>query len=106
MINRIQSQITDISLIQQPLELNHLQNESLDLVQPFINAKNITVVRNFTTETWINGDETHLKEVFVNLFRNAIEAMDQVGRLTVSCTKTKKESHHNHKRYWKRDIEG
>ena len=65
---------------------------SLDLVQPFINAKNITVVRNLTTETWIKGDETHLKEVLMgNLFKNAIEAITKDGRLTVSSTKTKKE---------------
>ncbi len=90
-INRIQAQLTDIALIKRNIELDAVINESLEMLQPSLVNKNITITKNFGCETHINGDETHLKEVFINIFNNAMEAMNDGGRLTIDGVKKKKE---------------
>ena len=40
---------------------------------------------------WINGDENQIKQVFINIIKNAIEAMPQGG--TVEVIKSKTETH-------------
>ncbi len=91
MINRIQTQLTEIALIKRNIELNTVINGSLEMLQPFLRNKNIKVIKNFNSETHINGDETHLKEVFINIFNNAMEAMNDGDQLIIDGLKKKKE---------------
>jgi two-component system sensor histidine kinase HydH len=57
---------------------------SLRLVQPQLEGKTITLSRSFRASPEIvNGDDHELQQAFVNLFLNALEAMDSKGTLTV-----------------------
>jgi two-component system sensor histidine kinase HydH len=57
---------------------------SLRLVQPQLESKTITLSRSFRASPEIvNGDDHELQQAFVNLFLNALEAMDSQGTLTV-----------------------
>jgi two-component system sensor histidine kinase HydH len=57
---------------------------SLRLVQPQLESKTIMLSRSFRASPEIvNGDDHELQQAFVNLFLNALEAMDSKGTLTV-----------------------
>jgi PAS domain S-box-containing protein len=64
--------------------LDTLLTGSSDIVIP----DNIKILRNFEkSDTWINGDQELLKQVFGNLIRNAVQAMPQGGELTLTTRK-------------------
>jgi PAS domain S-box-containing protein len=64
--------------------LDTLLTSSSDIVIP----DNIKILRNFEeSDTWINGDQELLKQVFGNLIRNAVQAMPRGGELTLTTRK-------------------
>jgi PAS domain S-box-containing protein len=64
--------------------LDTLLTGSSDIVIP----DNIKILRNFEeSDTWINGDQELLKQVFGNLIRNAVQAMPRGGELTLTTRK-------------------
>lgn len=64
--------------------LDTLLTGSSDIVIP----DNIKILRNFEeNDAWVNGDQELLKQVFGNLIRNAVQAMPQGGKLTLTTRK-------------------
>jgi signal transduction histidine kinase len=68
-----------------PSSLHRILDQSLRLVQPQLEAKQIRLRRSFTAP-WdrLEGDDYQLEQAFVNLFMNAVAAMDPQGQLSVS----------------------
>lgn len=51
------------------------------LFSPELNLRNILFSSHFEREDYIvEGEEHHLKQVFINLMKNAVEALDGIGR--------------------------
>ncbi len=68
-----------------PLGLHRVLEQSLHLIQPQLEAKKIRLRRSLTAQPdVIEGDDYQLEQAFLNLFLNAIAAMDRSGELTVS----------------------
>ncbi len=66
------------------LRLHDILNHSLRMVQHQLENKQITLRRQFNAAPdAIQGDNYQLEQAFVNLFLNAVEAMDTKGSLTV-----------------------
>lgn len=92
MVSRIQSQMQDIVLMEEPCSLTALINESIAHVRPQLDEGDVQVV---IAEDWPEDvtficDRIHLKEVLVNVLKNAIEAMPGGGELHIGFMKRKR----------------
>jgi signal transduction histidine kinase len=61
-------------------------NESLNMLAPLIEARDITVAVTVTDEI-VHGDVELLKQVFMNVILNAVQAMPGGGRLSINMGK-------------------
>ncbi|MCM8540232.1 MAG: ATP-binding protein [Lentisphaeraceae bacterium] len=69
-----------------PLRIEEVLSESLQFMKAEIENKNIEVEAVFQEKIpMIHGDKTQLKQAFYNIIKNAIQAMPDGGRLTISC---------------------
>lgn len=90
-IERINRIVTDVLLFSKPKEpnfkevnINNLLSDSLDFLSNDFLNKNIKVVKEFSLkDAVVSADPDQLKQVFLNLFLNALDAMDFGGTLTV-----------------------
>jgi signal transduction histidine kinase len=73
-------------LIKAPVRLEPLMESALQLFEPRFAKMGVEVVKDFAGRTIILGDGERLREVFVNLITNALDAMEKqsVRRLEVS----------------------
>lgn len=90
--NRVNNIIQELLTFTKPqnikpalINLNKLLDELVHLEQTTEDSKNITFVRHFDPSLpEVKGDENQLKQVFLNLLKNAREAMDKKGRIEIS----------------------
>lgn len=75
-----------------PLPLIPLLENVLTLLASEANLKNIHFQTSFAVQPIIAGEENQLKQVFINLIKNAIEAIDGHGEVLL-CTTLKDERH-------------
>ena len=64
-------------------DLGKLLEDTLILVQRDLDANKIKLVREFALLPRLHCDDRQMKQVFYNLFQNAIKAMPQGGALTI-----------------------
>jgi two-component system NtrC family sensor kinase len=67
-----------------PVDLAHVADEALFLVQAQMKDDRVEVVRDYSTPGLALGNANQLQQIFVNLVVNALQAMDGKGRLTLS----------------------
>ncbi len=88
-IDGIVKQLLDFSKPQTPklesIEIASLLEETLDPLNNTFLSRKIELIIDLAGAAKISGDKNQLKQVFLNLFLNAIQAMPEGGRLTVSC---------------------
>lgn len=67
------------------VDIRDLVNDVIDLLDTEAFKKSISlVVENNAIETAVNGIGTQLKQVFINLIKNAIEVMQNEGTITIA----------------------
>jgi signal transduction histidine kinase len=67
------------------IHLEFVLNKSLLLIQHLLEEKKIKLTRSFNASPdWIEGDPDQLEQAFLNLFFNALDAVDDQGRLEVA----------------------
>jgi two-component system NtrC family sensor kinase len=71
-----------------PVDLNQLLEESLALVEHKLKKKSITFRRETVFSQRIQGFPTRLQQLFINLFINAIDAIEGEGWISVSGEET------------------
>ncbi|MGQ9688562.1 MAG: PAS domain S-box protein [Desulfobaccales bacterium] len=70
-----------------PVQVNHVLEEVLSLVGDHLLFQHIDLVKNFDPDLpLVLGDKNRLEQVFINLLMNSGEAMEGMGRLTVSTS--------------------
>lgn len=90
MAERIQHQLQDIRMEEQPEFLEQIMEDSLRTVEPLLLEKRISVIKDVRCQVQLVCDKVHLQEVFNNIFANAIEAMKEGGRIYISIYILKK----------------
>jgi two-component system sensor histidine kinase HydH len=88
-LNRVITQLLEfarpVSITPQQISLKNLMQDSLKLIEQQARAKNITVRDNHSAPfDSFQTDPDRMNQVLLNLYLNAIEAMDKKGVLTVS----------------------
>lgn len=74
----------------QQLNISKLISEVCNLMVSYANFKNINIESNIPSSLFAYGDEYKLKQVFINLIKNAIEAVsDDTGTVTVQVYESK-----------------
>jgi signal transduction histidine kinase len=69
-----------------PVAMAPLVSSVLDAVQPEAQRAGVAITRACADGTLlVEGDAAQLRDVFLNLAQNAIQAMPKGGRLTMSC---------------------
>jgi signal transduction histidine kinase len=70
-----------------PVPVAPLLSSVLDAVQPEAQRAGVVINRGCSDAALhVEGDAAQLRDVFLNLARNAIQAMPRGGRLTVTCS--------------------
>ena len=69
----------------QSVELVRILEFSLRLALRGIDSQNIDVKRNYHALPYLEANESKLQQLFLNFIVNAIQAMDGMGTLTLSC---------------------
>ena len=91
-INTLIKQLLDLGRSSPPklgwFDINQVINETISFLKPSITEKNIEVA-DFRNNNPIDvyADKDQLRQVFINLGQNAIEAMKKGGKLTVEMAK-------------------
>jgi PAS domain S-box-containing protein len=70
------------------VSLSELLDDVLELQQRPMQTANITVERDYSSDGTVHGFPSELKQVFMNLVSNAIQAMPQGGRIRVRLAET------------------
>jgi signal transduction histidine kinase len=66
------------------VDLRDILEESLSIVSEEFEDRKVELVREFAQDLpKVNGDQQQLKQVFINLFSNAYQAMNEEGMLSV-----------------------
>ncbi len=68
----------------QPVRLSHLLKETLDFLHGTLLQKQIQVETSLVESDEVLADTGQLKQVFLNLLLNSVEAIEPPGRITVS----------------------
>jgi PAS domain S-box-containing protein len=90
-LNRIVKTFLDfnrpVDLRLRRIDLNELVSEIAKLVEPDASAHDVIIVSEmFGRPVWIDADRDLLKQAFLNVVMNALEAMPDGGRLALSCS--------------------
>lgn len=85
-LNNYAQQFNEVNL--EPINLYDLLRKTLLLVQPELVKQEISWDLACRDQgIWIKGDRKHLRQMFLHLVKNGIEAMSHGGRLEVSLTR-------------------
>ncbi|RAS71645.1 sensor histidine kinase [Priestia endophytica] len=79
---RIQSKLNIMDLKESSFWLSSIVERTLDLLKPYITSE-ITIIKQYETNVELAGDVIHVQEAFMNIIKNAIEAMDKRGSLII-----------------------
>ncbi len=79
MVARMHSQLKDILLREQELELDRLVGQCLSQHREALKRKQIAVSEIYVVKPLLMGDPVHLLEAFGNVVMNAVEAMPETG---------------------------
>ena len=83
-ISRIES--GHISVMIEPIALQELEKECIDLVKPQANDFGVTIFSQSDYDFQVLGDQQRLKQVMLNLLSNAIKYNRLNGSVTITCT--------------------
>lgn len=93
MVTRIHQKLDIITLVESRVNLLECMNGALSTLKPWFDATGIRVKKDVPWDVVLIGDPVHLEEMFANLFKNAGEAMEKGGELTVRLHRLRKDIH-------------
>jgi signal transduction histidine kinase len=74
------------------VDILNIINESISLIEYQLGPKNIKIIRDLPPSLpKIKGDITQLKQIFINIILNAVDAMPEGGTITIKAEEVEKE---------------
>ncbi len=92
LVARIKEYMNEIKIHEKYNSLSDIIENALNLVMVYIKEKNITVKRNYSYGKFgvvLMCDSDHIEEVLNNILRNAIEALNDGGEISIQVTRSK-----------------
>ncbi|HDR6318965.1 TPA: HAMP domain-containing histidine kinase [Bacillus thuringiensis] len=86
---RIQSKLDIMRLKESNFSLSECMDSAIALAKPYI-GKEVHIVKQYEVDIFIHGDFVHLQETFLNIIKNAIEAMNKKGHIFIKIYKTRR----------------
>ncbi|WP_234032411.1 ATP-binding protein [Lentibacillus cibarius] len=90
-IEKMEAITSELLFISKPLtdhkeweSLPELIDDVITLLRSQAKLKNITILREGENSLYVNCDRSQIKQVFINLLKNAIEAMDKPGYIKIN----------------------
>ncbi len=90
MVKKIQSQVEEIIITKEPVNIAEIIDKVLKLLALPLREKNIQVIREIDPHLQILADSFHLQEVLINVINNAIDAMGPNGTLYLGVIEEKR----------------
>ncbi|MBW7457901.1 ATP-binding protein [Paenibacillus sepulcri] len=92
MVKRIKKHIEDIEIVEGPASLSDIVAQALLSNRYLLEHKRISVLTDYSLPCNLICDKLHLQEVFANLIRNAVEAVEMDnGMLAIRIHESKKD---------------
>ncbi len=92
-VNRLEKILRNIMDFSKPFELvkvvtqiNGLLENTCSLMEPYFKKGNVRLIKKFAALSEIIVDATQIRQVFLNLIKNAVESMPDGGILTITTT--------------------
>lgn len=91
---RIQSKIDVINLKESEFSLRESIDSAINLLKPYLNMHpDITIIKQYEVDAIVFGDTEQLQETYLNIIKNASEAMNGQGVILIKVYKTRKKIH-------------
>jgi len=96
-VQRLETLLNSIRLVTRPtgtrqkrsISVNHVLRETIALLEPMLQAKEVRLEVDLTSSPlMVQGDPDQLKQVFLNLIQNAVEALEDGGTVRVSSSES------------------
>ena len=88
---RIHSKLDILNLKESEFLLSQSVDSAISLLKPYLNLHtDIDIVKQYTVDATIFGDTAQIQETFLNIIKNAIEAMDGRGVILIKIYKTRR----------------
>ncbi len=96
-LNRAEKIISDYLTFAKPqtrqrerISIKQELENAIGIIQSFAHFHNISIKKELESELYIVGDKLHFHQIFLNLFRNSIEATKNGSSIEVTACRTKK----------------
>ncbi|MGR9527624.1 sensor histidine kinase (plasmid) [Priestia megaterium] len=91
---RIQSKLDVINLKESEFSLTESIDSAINLLKPYLNMNSdITIIKQYEFDAIVFGDTEQLQETYLNIIKNASEAMNGQGVILIKVYKTRKKIH-------------
>ncbi|MGW9101440.1 sensor histidine kinase [Priestia megaterium] len=91
---RIQSKLDIINLKESEFSLTKSIDSAINLLKPYLNMHpDITITKQYEVDAIVFGDAEQLQETYLNILKNASEAMNGQGVILIKVYKTRKKIH-------------
>ncbi len=90
-LNRAVTQLLEFArpmpVVKKRVKISEIIDHSLRLIAPDVKKQQVLLETRLDTEVvWLNTDPDRLNQILLNLYLNALQAMDSMGRLCVTVT--------------------
>lgn len=88
-ISTMQKQIFEIDVNKENVDISLILDQSIKSYIDIINSQNINIIKNYHRDHFINCDPLKIEEVFKNIIRNSIEAINNQNGIIEIAIKSK-----------------